>query len=56
LGDVVLATEHLERVVSGGSTDESAELKAARDLLQSSLDRTRRNEPCLRRYTSQVEP
>lgn len=53
LGDVVLATEHLERVIDGTSEDETAELEVARNLLQASLDRTRRKEPCLRRYTTQ---
>lgn len=52
LGDVVLATEHLESVVNSTSIDSAAELDVARDLLKSALERTNRKEPCLRRYTS----
>lgn len=50
LGDVVLATEHLERVVGGTSADVTAELEVARDLLQTSLERSRKKESCLRRH------
>lgn len=51
LGDVTLAVEHLERILNGNSIDARADLDATRDLLQSSLNRTRQKEPCLRRYT-----
>jgi hypothetical protein len=48
LGDLVSAAEHLERFSDGTSSDKNADLQRARDLMRSSLDRTRRNEPCLR--------
>lgn len=50
LGDLVIALEHLERLLNDTSTDPAAELDRARDLMRSSLDRTRKNEPCLRRH------
>jgi hypothetical protein len=50
LGDLVLTLEHLQRVLDDTSTDPAAELERARDLMRSALDRTRKNEPCLRRH------
>ena len=50
LGVVVSAMENIERVVEGRSTDATAELQQARELMRGALERTRRVEPCLRRY------
>lgn len=50
LGDFVLALEHLERLLDDTSSEPAAELERARDLMRSALDRTRNNEPCLRRH------
>jgi hypothetical protein len=50
LGELVIALEHLERLLNEPSTDPAAELERARDLMRSALDGTRKNEPCLRRH------
>jgi hypothetical protein len=49
LQEVTSAVEHIERVITGKSPDETIDLDVARNLMQSALERTRKQESCWRR-------
>lgn len=46
---VTTALEHIDRIVTGRSQDDAADLDVARNLMQSALERTQKQESCLRR-------